>query len=109
LVLLHGIGLSRRAWGPVVPALAEHFDVLAIDLPGFGESEPMPPRRWRQASPTFSTISASTRRTSVLMSILREKLHDERFLRLIENLLKAGYLEQWTYHPTLSGCPQGSC
>ena len=42
------------------------------------------------------------------MSILREKLHDQRFLRLIENLLKAGYLEQWTYHPTLSGCPQGS-
>lgn len=43
----------------------------------------------------------------VLLSILREKLHDNRFLRLIENLLKAGYLEQWTYHATLSGCPQG--
>lgn len=43
----------------------------------------------------------------VLMSILREKLHDNRFLRLIENLLKAGYLEDWKYHGTLSGSPQG--
>jgi pimeloyl-ACP methyl ester carboxylesterase len=44
LVLLHGIGSSRRAWEPVVPALAEHFDVIAVDLPGFGDSEPMPPQ-----------------------------------------------------------------
>src|SRR6266566_110532 len=55
LVLLHGIGLSRRAWDPVVPALAEHFDVLAIDLPGFGESEPMPP----QVEPTPAVLAAS--------------------------------------------------
>ena len=44
---------------------------------------------------------------SVLMSILREKILDNRFLRLIENLLKAGYLEDWTYHATFSGSPQG--
>ena len=44
LVLLHGIGSSRQAWDPVVPALAGHFDVLAVDLPGFGESRPLPPR-----------------------------------------------------------------
>jgi pimeloyl-ACP methyl ester carboxylesterase len=43
LVLLHGIGSSRHAWDPVVPALAGHFDVLAIDLPGFGGSGPLPP------------------------------------------------------------------
>ncbi len=41
------------------------------------------------------------------MSILREQIHDNRFLRLVENLLKAGYCEQWKYHPTLSGSPQG--
>jgi pimeloyl-ACP methyl ester carboxylesterase len=41
LVLLHGIGMSRRAWEPVMPALAEWFDVIAVDLGGFGES-PMP-------------------------------------------------------------------
>jgi group II intron reverse transcriptase/maturase len=44
----------------------------------------------------------------VLLSILQEKLHDGRFLRLIETLLQAGYLEDWRYHATLSGCPQGS-
>ena len=43
----------------------------------------------------------------VLMSILRDKLHDGRLLRLIENLLKAGYMEDWTYHRTQSGSPQG--
>ena len=43
LVLLHGIGSSRRAWDPVIPALGEQFDVIAVDLPGFGDSEPLPP------------------------------------------------------------------
>jgi group II intron reverse transcriptase/maturase len=43
----------------------------------------------------------------VLLTILREQIHDNRFLRLTENLLQAGYLEDWRYHPTLSGTPQG--
>ena len=44
---------------------------------------------------------------SVMRSILAEKIHDGRFLRLIDGLLQAGYLEEWRYHQTLSGCPQG--
>lgn len=44
----------------------------------------------------------------ILMSILRDKIKDNRFLRLMENLLKAGYCEQWKYHSTLSGTPQGA-
>jgi group II intron reverse transcriptase/maturase len=44
---------------------------------------------------------------NILMTILAEKLHDNRFLRLIQSLLQAGYLEQWRYHTTLSGTPQG--
>jgi group II intron reverse transcriptase/maturase len=43
----------------------------------------------------------------VLLEILGEKIHDNRFLRLIEELLQAGYLEEWKYHETLSGSPQG--
>jgi retron-type reverse transcriptase len=43
----------------------------------------------------------------VLLSILGESFHDHRFLRLIANLLKAGYLEEWRCHTTLSGVPQG--
>ena len=42
-----------------------------------------------------------------LMTILRENIQDNRFLRLIEGTLKAGYCEEWTYHPSLSGSPQG--
>jgi pimeloyl-ACP methyl ester carboxylesterase len=55
LVLLHGIGSSRQVWNPVIPALAERFDVLAIDLPGFGDSEPTPP----QVEPLPSALAAS--------------------------------------------------
>jgi group II intron reverse transcriptase/maturase len=43
----------------------------------------------------------------ILLSILAEQIHDNRFLRLIEGMLKAGYLEDWAYHKTLSGTPQG--
>ena len=43
----------------------------------------------------------------VLLSVLGEKLHDNRFLRLPKYLLKAGYLEDWTYGRTLSGTSQG--
>ncbi len=43
LVLLHGIGHRWQAWRPVLDQLAEHHDVIAIDLPGFGRSAPMPP------------------------------------------------------------------
>ena len=44
---------------------------------------------------------------AILLSILAEKIHDDRFLRLIGGLLQAGYLEEWRYHATLSGVPQG--
>src|SRR5215510_15004224 len=44
---------------------------------------------------------------TILMNILRENIQDNRFLRLIEGALKAGYCEEWTYHPSLSGSPQG--
>ena len=43
----------------------------------------------------------------ILIRILAEKIRDNRFLRLIRNMLKAGYLEDWQYHDTLSGGPQG--
>ncbi len=43
----------------------------------------------------------------VLLGILREDIHDGRFIGLIAGLLNAGYLEEWVYHRTLSGSPQG--
>jgi group II intron reverse transcriptase/maturase len=43
----------------------------------------------------------------ILLGILAEKIHDQRFLRLIRHMLQAGYLEDWEYRDTLSGVPQG--
>jgi group II intron reverse transcriptase/maturase len=44
---------------------------------------------------------------TILIGILRENIHDNRFLRLVDGLLKAGYCEEWTAHPSHSGSPQG--
>nr|WTB28674.1 reverse transcriptase domain-containing protein [Streptomyces sp. NBC_00830] len=43
----------------------------------------------------------------ILIKILSEKIHDNRFLRLLRNMLQAGYLEDWVWNATLSGAPQG--
>src|SRR5215218_10824686 len=43
LLLIHGIGHTWRGWRPMLPRLEERFEVLAVDLPGFGHSEPFPP------------------------------------------------------------------
>lgn len=43
----------------------------------------------------------------VMLSTLAERIHDNRFLRLLRNMLTAGYLEDWVWNATLSGAPQG--
>jgi hypothetical protein len=43
----------------------------------------------------------------VMTAVLAEKIHDGRFLRLVSNMLTAGYLQDWRWHATLSGAPQG--
>jgi group II intron reverse transcriptase/maturase len=43
----------------------------------------------------------------LMITILSEKIHDNRFLRLVRNMLTAGYLEDWKWGATLSGAPQG--
>src|SRR6202012_5254443 len=42
LVLLHGMASSWQWWLENIPALAQQHRVIAVDLPGFGESEPLP-------------------------------------------------------------------
>ena len=44
---------------------------------------------------------------SVLLDILRENIRDNRFLRLLAQLLRSGYLENWKLNATYSGTPQG--
>jgi group II intron reverse transcriptase/maturase len=43
----------------------------------------------------------------ILLGILAEKVKDNRFLRLMKHFLECGYMEDWKYNTTLSGCPQG--
>src|SRR5262249_27531703 len=51
----------------------------------------------------FDRISKQT-----LLRTLREKIHDNRFLRLVEQLFEAGYIKAGLHYPTYSGVPQGS-
>jgi pimeloyl-ACP methyl ester carboxylesterase len=57
LLLLHGMGSSRRDFTAVVPALAERFDVLAVDLPGSGRSRHLAER------PTVAALTDAVERT----------------------------------------------
>jgi group II intron reverse transcriptase/maturase len=43
----------------------------------------------------------------VMLETLGEKIHDNRLLRLVGQMLQAGYLEDWVWNATLSGVPQG--
>lgn len=42
LVLLHGLGSARTIWRPLLPALAARYDVIAVDLPGHGQTPSLP-------------------------------------------------------------------
>jgi pimeloyl-ACP methyl ester carboxylesterase len=57
LLLLHGMGSSRRDFAALRPALSESFDVLAVDLPGSGCSPHL------QERPTVAAITAAVERT----------------------------------------------
>jgi group II intron reverse transcriptase/maturase len=43
----------------------------------------------------------------VLVKLLEKRIDDKRFIKLIKLMLKAGYVEKWTFHNTYSGTPQG--
>jgi len=44
---------------------------------------------------------------ALLLDALKEHIHDGRFIKLMQELLEAGYMEDWTFNQTLSGVPQG--
>lgn len=41
LLLVHGLGAGWRSWAPILDELARHREVIAVDLPGFGETPPL--------------------------------------------------------------------
>jgi len=59
LVLLHGLGESHIGWRPVIETLSEGYDVIAIDLPGFGRSPALP----GAVSPTAANLAAAVQDT----------------------------------------------
>jgi pimeloyl-ACP methyl ester carboxylesterase len=59
LVLLHGLGESSIGWRPVTEQLSERYEVIAIDLPGFGRSAALPAGKL----PTAANLAASVERT----------------------------------------------
>jgi pimeloyl-ACP methyl ester carboxylesterase len=59
LVLLHGLGESHVGWRPVIDGLAEDFDVIALDLPGFGRSPSLP----GGVPPTAANLAAAVEAT----------------------------------------------
>ncbi|GAA4744335.1 alpha/beta hydrolase [Amnibacterium soli] len=64
LLLLHGIGRDRRDWSEVLPRLAEHRQVVAVDLEGSGDSEPWADRV------TLASMTAVVRRTLVAIGVV---------------------------------------
>ncbi len=61
LVLIHGIGSSWQAFQPVLDTLEARHDVLAVDLPGFGESPPLP----AGIRPTIGALADAVERACV--------------------------------------------
>jgi pimeloyl-ACP methyl ester carboxylesterase len=59
LVLLHGLGESSVGWRPVIEELSAWYEVIAIDLPGFGRSPALP----GGVLPTAANLAASVQRT----------------------------------------------
>jgi pimeloyl-ACP methyl ester carboxylesterase len=53
LLLIHGLGGTRSIWEPVIGLLEPERQAIAIDMPGFGEAEPLPPA----AEPTAANLA----------------------------------------------------
>ena len=69
LVLIHGLGATKMVWQPQLEALARERDVIALDMPGFGDSEPMP----TGTPPTASAMAAAI--SELLAAIGIERPH----------------------------------
>jgi pimeloyl-ACP methyl ester carboxylesterase len=68
LALLHPLGADRQVFAPIVPQLAEQRDLVLVDLPGFGESEPL-----RGQEPTPAALAGAV--TGLLSELGLERAH----------------------------------
>lgn len=70
LVLVHGLGSFRGMWAPVLDRLAAQREVVAVDLPGFGESPPLP----AGDRPTPARLAAAVAATAAALGLDRPHL-----------------------------------
>lgn len=68
LVLLHPLGADRRVWTPIVGPLAATYDVITVDLPGFGQSPPL-----RRVTPSPRALAETV--TGLLGDLGVERAH----------------------------------
>ncbi|MBT2408813.1 MULTISPECIES: alpha/beta fold hydrolase [unclassified Streptomyces] len=102
LLLLHGIGHHLQAWHPVTDILAAEHDVIAVDLPGFGASEPLPegvPYNLETVAPALGALCSAlgVERPHVagnsLGGLLALEMGRSRLVRSVTALSPAGF---WT-------------
>lgn len=102
LLLLHGIGHHWQAWQPVLPILAAERDVIAVDLPGFGQSPALPEGMAYDLSSVVPVLDAFCRHLGVerphvagnsLGGLLALELGREKRVRSVTALSPAGF---WT-------------
>jgi pimeloyl-ACP methyl ester carboxylesterase len=102
LLLLHGIGHHRQAWDPVVDILATERDVIAVDLPGFGESPALPDGLAHDLPTMNSALGALCEKLELgrphvagnsLGGLLALELGREKLVRSVTALSPAGF---WT-------------
>ncbi|WP_406345504.1 alpha/beta fold hydrolase [Streptomyces sp. NBC_00648] len=102
LLLLHGIGHHRQAWDPVFDLLAAERDVIAVDLPGFGESPALPEGTSYDLRTVVPTLGALCEELGIerphvagnsLGGLLALELGREKLVRSVTALSPAGF---WT-------------
>ncbi|OAH16128.1 alpha/beta fold hydrolase [Streptomyces jeddahensis] len=102
LLLLHGIGHHRQAWDPVIDILATERDVIAVDLPGFGESPALPDGLAYDLSTVVPALGSLCTALEIerphvagnsLGGLLALELGRERLVRSVTALAPAGF---WT-------------
>ena len=100
LLLLHGIGHHRQAWDPVFDILATERDVIAVDLPGFGESPALPTGLAHDLATVVPALGALCEALEIerphvagnsLGGLLALELGREKLVRSVTALAPAGF------------------
>lgn len=100
LLLLHGIGHHRQAWDPVIHILAAEREVIAVDLPGFGESPALPEGLTHDLSTVVPALGALCEALEIerphvagnsLGGLLALELGREKLVRSVTALSPAGF------------------